>query len=506
MVKNLILKCKGLPYSCTEDDLRKFLGEAGIAKVELPMRDGKAMGDATVHFDNDIDFNNALKKDREHMGHRYIEVFPADEDRSRPRFPPSDRGRGRGDYGYGGGRGGPPRRNDRSSTGNDGIVRLRGLPFSARERDIHDFFAPLPIVPNGVLLPDPRDAPKNNGEAFVVFENTQSASLALQRHMKNMQHRYIEVFNATSQEMVRFCEDNRIRVPRSGGRGNNYGGGSGRGGYDDYPQSGGFGGSHNEYNGGGYGRSPTYERRSNPTYEPAYGSTPQGDYGWGAPDNRPAPADTYARAGDPYSNRSSGDGYGRPAEPYSVHSPSEDPFGRRAYPPDDDYTRPVRPDPYMRAADPYGRSTAESWRDDRSESQRNPNPPSYGENGSWDGYGYGSDYRQHSGGGPIRREASGGPWREDRREVPRGRERPGQKYILKMRGVPFRAVEADVYDFFTPIRPQKVEIIREPGGRPSGEARVEFETRKDYDDALLKDKQYMGARYVELFPDFGGRY
>lgn len=61
---------------------------------------------------------------------------------------------------------------------------------------------------------------------------------------------------------------------------------------------------------------------------------------------------------------------------------------------------------------------------------------------------------------------------------------------------------------------------------------MEFESRKDYDEALLKDKQYMGQsiqpnvfvesiflftfrrptcsisgqRYVELFPDFGGRY
>lgn len=31
-------------------------------------------------------------------------------------------------------------------------------------------------------------------------------------------------------------------------------------------------------------------------------------------------------------------------------------------------------------------------------------------------------------------------------EAPRGRERPGQRYVLKMRGVPFRAAENDVYE------------------------------------------------------------
>ncbi|VDL84833.1 unnamed protein product, partial [Nippostrongylus brasiliensis] len=112
-------------------------------------------------------------------------------------------------------------------------------------------------------------------------------------------------------------------------------------------------------------------------------------------------------------------------------------------------------------------------------------------------------------GGPIRvrdqwRDRDDG--RGSSANAPRGRERPGQKYTLKMRGVPFRAIEADIYDFFEPIRPTHVEIIHEASGRPSGEARVEFSSRKDYDEALLKDKQYMGPRYVELFPDFGGRY
>lgn len=48
------------------------------------------------------------------------------------------------------------------------------------------------------------------------------------------------------------------------------------------------------------------------------------------------------------------------------------------------------------------------------------------------------------------------------------------------------------------MRPTHVEIIHEASGRPSGEARVEFSSRKDYDDALLKDKQYMGMFYCFL--------
>ncbi|VDN29914.1 unnamed protein product, partial [Cylicostephanus goldi] len=70
-------------------------------------------------------------------------------------------------------------------------------------------------------------------------------------------------------------------------------------------------------------------------------------------------------------------------------------------------------------------------------------PAAYGD--SWQEYGYGGS----GAGGPIRVREH---WRdrEDSRgsaaAPPRGRERPGQRYTLKMRGVPFRAIEADIYD------------------------------------------------------------
>lgn len=75
-----------------------------------------------------------------------------------------------------------------------------------------------------------------------------------------------------------------------------------------------------------------------------------------------------------------------------------------------------------------------------------------------------------------------------------------RRYMLKMRGIPFKAHEEDIYEFFGANRPTFVEILYE-NGRPAGEARVEFSTRQAYDQALAKDKEYMGTRYVELFPD-----
>lgn len=49
-----------------------------------------------------------------------------------------------------------------------------------------------------------------------------------------------------------------------------------------------------------------------------------------------------------------------------------------------------------------------------------------------------------------------------------------------------------IFKFFGANQPIDVELLFESNGRPSGEARVEFPSRPAYDEALTKDKQYMG--------------
>ncbi|MBW3986201.1 hypothetical protein HHB58_11340, partial [Neisseria meningitidis] len=50
---------------------------------------------------------------------------------------------------------------------------------------------------------------------------------------------------------------------------------------------------------------------------------------------------------------------------------------------------------------------------------------------------------------------------------------------VHMRGIPYKATEADVYDFFSPLRPISIQFVYEVGGRPSGECDVEFATHRD---------------------------
>ncbi|KAH9495430.1 Heteroproteinous nuclear ribonucleoprotein H [Bulinus truncatus] len=82
---------------------------------------------------------------------------------------------------------------------------------------------------------------------------------------------------------------------------------------------------------------------------------------------------------------------------------------------------------------------------------------------------------------------------------------PGSCYISKtghsvhMRGLPFQALEQDVFDFFSPIQPVRCEFEFGVNGRPTGEANVDFATHQEAVEAMKKHKSNMQHRYIELF-------
>ena len=75
---NVVL-LRGLPYNSTVQDIANFFGEEfGIVErgIIIPRAvDGQCLGQAYVQFDSSEDVKKALKKNKEHMGSRYIEVF-----------------------------------------------------------------------------------------------------------------------------------------------------------------------------------------------------------------------------------------------------------------------------------------------------------------------------------------------------------------------------------------------------------------------------------------------
>ncbi|XP_051504007.1 heterogeneous nuclear ribonucleoprotein H3-like isoform X3 [Myxocyprinus asiaticus] len=72
-------------------------------------------------------------------------------------------------------------------------------------------------------------------------------------------------------------------------------------------------------------------------------------------------------------------------------------------------------------------------------------------------------------------------------------------HFVHMRGLPFRASETDVANFFAPLIPVRVHIDVGPNGKSTGEADVEFGSHENAVSAMSKDKNHMQHRYIELF-------
>ncbi|KAJ8976946.1 hypothetical protein NQ317_010142 [Molorchus minor] len=88
------------------------------------------------------------------------------------------------------------------------------------------------------------------------------------------------------------------------------------------------------------------------------------------------------------------------------------------------------------------------------------------------------------------------PWSEDRP--------PHGMHCVHMRGLPFKATQADITDFFKPVVPINVRLLQDHTGRASGEADVEFASHDDAVRAMSKDKGHMQHRYIELFLNSSG--
>ncbi|XP_063827726.1 heterogeneous nuclear ribonucleoprotein H-like [Ostrinia nubilalis] len=218
-----IVKLRGLPFGCSKDEIIQFFDGLSVAPDGVHLlsdHSGRASGEAFVHFVDKGHAQEARNRDREKIGHRYIEVFISNAEEVRAynsrmegkmhsgsrgyRPTPYDRndrfsggrfgtrGRGgsfaRGNGGFGNGRGGF---RSRGGGGGSHCVHMRGLPFKATPQDIAYFFKPIRPANINILFDN---SGRPSGEADVEFECHEDAMRAMRRDKNNMDHRYIELF------------------------------------------------------------------------------------------------------------------------------------------------------------------------------------------------------------------------------------------------------------------------------------------------------------------------
>ncbi|NXX08734.1 GRSF1 factor, partial [Larus smithsonianus] len=178
-----LIRAQGFPFSCTEEDVLTFFDSCRIRNGEngihfLLNRDGRRRGDALIELESKADVQRALEKHLRYMGPRYVKVFEV-HDSDVEGLLRSLR--------------------DESQAINDGVVLLRGLPFSSTEDDIAAFFSGLKVTDIAFVYRGER----KTGEAFVQFAAPEMAAKALLRHREYMGNRYIEVYVSRKHQMQR---------------------------------------------------------------------------------------------------------------------------------------------------------------------------------------------------------------------------------------------------------------------------------------------------------------
>ncbi|XP_053324233.1 epithelial splicing regulatory protein 1 isoform X3 [Spea bombifrons] len=203
----VIVRMRGLPFTATAEEVLTFFGQhcpvtggkEGILFVTYP--DGRPTGDAFVLFSCEEYAQNALKKHKDLLGKRYIELFrstaaevqqvlnryssapliplqtpPIIPVLPQPFIPPV---------------------NIRD------CIRLRGLPYAATIEDILEFLGEFSadIRTHGVhMVLNHQGRP--SGDSFIQMKSAERAFLAAQKcHKKTMKDRYVEVFQCSAEEM-----------------------------------------------------------------------------------------------------------------------------------------------------------------------------------------------------------------------------------------------------------------------------------------------------------------
>lgn len=196
------VRLRGLPFSCSEKDIFQFFSGLEIVEDGVTIvldRKGRNSGDAFVQFATKEMADEALKKDREVMGNRYIEIFPSRKSDIHVQY-----GRRQNETSAFTPRAEKSPRtmqaeNSRSiSTHN--FIHMRGLPHGVTGEDVVKFFTP--IRPVKILVeygPDGRPT----GEADAYFRTHQDAVLSMSKDREYIMKRYIELFlnsSASSEE------------------------------------------------------------------------------------------------------------------------------------------------------------------------------------------------------------------------------------------------------------------------------------------------------------------
>jgi len=177
-----ILRLRGLPWSASRRQIKEFFEGMDLLELHiLCLPDGRATGEALVEFYNEEDMEKGLEKDKENIGSRYVEIFKTTAEEM-------DRALGYGD-------------SNTIKDPDNKVLRMRGLPYTATEKDILQFFEEGSVVPAKIHIVADKSTGRSMGVALVEFETDEEILAALDLNRNEIGDRWIELFRSSMDEL-----------------------------------------------------------------------------------------------------------------------------------------------------------------------------------------------------------------------------------------------------------------------------------------------------------------
>uniref|UniRef100_A0A1D1ZLD8 Heterogeneous nuclear ribonucleoprotein F n=2 Tax=Anthurium amnicola TaxID=1678845 RepID=A0A1D1ZLD8_9ARAE len=200
-----VVRLRGLPFNCTDLDIFDFFAGLDILDCLLIHKNGRFSGEAFVVFSSPMQAEFGLRRDRQNMGHRYVEVFRSKKQDYYNAIAAEVNNLGLFDNEYH--RRSSPVRLKKSHEEKDQmeyteILKLRGLPFSVTMSDILEFFGEFELTEDNVHIALRADG-RATGEAYVEFTSAEEARQAMSKDKMMIGSRYVDLFPSTPEEAKR---------------------------------------------------------------------------------------------------------------------------------------------------------------------------------------------------------------------------------------------------------------------------------------------------------------
>ncbi|XP_061810390.1 RNA binding motif protein 12Bb [Nerophis lumbriciformis] len=210
---------KGLPYTVTERDLYEFFSGLRIVNMTLMKNQaGKNNGMCLVKFFSYEDVQEALKKDREYIGSRYVEVSSTCEQdwlrtdgrlerRGSPLQVPRNFQHNM--------RSQSPTGQMRlsSSSHEEFCVLVENLSFAVEKEDMKRLFRHASLADDQILFVTADD--RKSRSAFVLFKTLREYREATAQEKKSFFNRWIHTRSISREKMISILEENNTNVSPS---------------------------------------------------------------------------------------------------------------------------------------------------------------------------------------------------------------------------------------------------------------------------------------------------